>query len=302
VACGAATIVGRYATATGQTSEAEACTGVACGAATIAGRYANVTGQTSEANACTGIGCSPGRYGNSTGLTADTDCALCAAGEFTEAEGAVECKSSAPTAAPTAAPITGSGSTTPQPTSSPTAQPTPQPTPSPTMLGYTYAPTAVLGDAVVPSDKSQEEEQTKTTLIGVGIIGFVTLLCIALVFLLFLVLLLIRKKKLDGGSNIQKSAKKKKKKKKKTATIMTVDSNSLSDVELQDGEAGGVSRAAGVWHTVNKAFKNKATSLPTDQSMPRGQATRQSTPRDITGIVGGTPWKHSDAFKQYISK
>ena len=192
------------------------------------------------------------------------------------------------------------------PTMSPTNAPTttPQPTPSPTMLGYTYAPTAVLlGDAVVPSDKSQEEEQTKTTLIVVGIIGFVTLLCIALVFLLFLVLLLIRKKKLDGGSNIQKSAKKKKKKKKKKkATITTVDSNSLSDVELQDGEAGGVSRAAGVWHTVNKAFKNKATSLPADQSMPRGQATRQSTPRDITGIVGGTPWKHSDAFKQYISR
>ena len=48
--CGTATVAGKYAAATGQTSEAKACvdTATACGA----GRYGAVTGMTSSADAC----------------------------------------------------------------------------------------------------------------------------------------------------------------------------------------------------------------------------------------------------------
>ena len=73
--CRASTAVGRYATATGQTSEAKACTGLPCGTGTIvAGKYADRTGQTSEYNACTrSMECSAGRYGNQTGKTSEAE-------------------------------------------------------------------------------------------------------------------------------------------------------------------------------------------------------------------------------------
>ena len=154
------------------------------------------------------------------------------------------------------------------------------------------------------------------SLVACGVV--VCLLSIAVAAVL---VLLIRKKKQDGGSNIQKKEKKKKqeKEKKKTTTTTTNDdwreTDSMSGVELQDREAGGVSRFAGVWGTVNQAFKNKALKAapkgpPADPPQRRGKATRQSpmrsytrpsngipeqraTPRDITGIVVGTKWQPS---------
>ena len=84
--CGTATVAGKYAAATGQTSEAKACvdTATACGA----GRYGAVTGMTSSADACPNE-CDAGRYGTPTGktLVAEACNEECDAGKFGAATG-----------------------------------------------------------------------------------------------------------------------------------------------------------------------------------------------------------------------